>query len=121
VFLASAIIVPRAADLSGAGDGAETLVGLLSYVPKSDVSICFCGSYRLDPEALPGEYYIVSDSIDLSAYAGQRVLVYGKSFSGLCSGTLARPCSYFDVRKIVPLARTGVAAIDWGILKSIYR
>ncbi|MFA4948853.1 MAG: hypothetical protein WC674_10165, partial [Candidatus Krumholzibacteriia bacterium] len=65
--------------------------------------------------------FLVSDSIDLDAFAGQRVLVYGKSFSDLCSGTLARPCSYFDVRKIVPFTSTGIAVVDWGFVKSIYR
>ena len=120
-LLASLAIVPSANDLSGADDRLETLVGLLSYAPKPDVSICFCGSFRLDTEAVPGECYLVSDSIDLSAFAGQRVLVYGKPFSGLCSGTLARPCGYFEVRKIVSLAGTGVAIASWGIVKTIYR
>ena len=120
-FLASILIVPRATDLSGADGATETLVGLLSYVPEPDVSICFCGSYRLDPETLPKGYYLVSDTIDLGAYAGQRVLVYGKSFSGLCSGTLARPCGYFDVLKIVPFTLAGTAVVSWGLVKSIYR
>jgi hypothetical protein len=120
-FLASVMIVPRATDLCGADDGDDTLVGLLNYVPAPDVSICFCGSFPLSLESSLGECYLVSDSIDLWAFAGQRVLVYGKSFSGLCSGTVARPCGYFDVRKLVPLTRTGVAGVDWGFVKSIYR
>jgi hypothetical protein len=121
VFLVGIMIVPRATALSGAANGGETLVGLLSYVPEPDVSICFCGSFRLGLEASLGECYLVSDSIDLDAFAGQRVLVYGRSFSGLCTGTLARPCSYFDVRKIVPFTRTGTIAVDWGSVKMIYR
>jgi len=121
VSLAGVMLVPGATDLCGADDGDTTLVGLLGYVPAPDVSICFCGSFPLSLESSLGECYLVSDSIDLHAFAGQRVLVYGKSFSGLCSGTVARPCSYFDVRKIVPFTRTGVAAIDWGMLKAIYR
>jgi hypothetical protein len=120
-FLAGVMIMPRATNLSGADDGGETLVGSLSYIPEPDVSICFCGSFRLDLEPSLGEYYLVSDAIDLGAFAGRKVLVYGKSFSVICSGTVARPCSYFDVRKIVPFARTGVVDVDWGILKSIYR
>jgi hypothetical protein len=120
-FLLSVMIVPRATGGSGADDGAEMLIGSLSYVPRPDISICFCGSFRLDLEASPGECYLVSDSIDLGAFAGQRVLVCGKSFSGICSGTLALPCSYFDVRKIVPFARAGTLSVDWGSLKTIYR
>jgi hypothetical protein len=120
-FCACAVFLPRGADPSAADEGVETLAGTLSYVSEPDVSLCFCGSFRLSVEASLGECYLVSDAIDLGAYAGQRVLVYGKSFSGLCSGTVARPCSYFDVRKIVPFTRTEVVAVDWGFVKSICR
>jgi hypothetical protein len=120
-FLAGIMTISRTTALSGSGDDGETLVGLLSYVPEPDVSICFCGSFRLSLEASLGECHLVSDSIDLGAFAGQRVLVYGRSFSALCTGTLARPCGYFDVRKIVPLTRTGTIAVDWGSLKMICR
>jgi hypothetical protein len=120
-FLAGMMIVPRATALSGADGSGETLVGLLSYVPEPDVSICFCGSFRLNLDFSLVDCYLVSDSIDLGAFAGQRVLVYGRSFSGICTGTLARPCSYFDVRKIVPLTRAGTITVDWGSVKMIYR
>jgi len=107
--------------LYGADDGPVTILGVLSYVPRPDVSICFCGSFLLTSEAPLTECYLVSDAIDLAAYTGQRVLVQGRSYSGLCSGTLARPCSYVDVRKVVSLTSTGVEHVDWGTVKTTYR
>lgn len=107
--------------LCGADDGPVTILGALSYLPRPDVSICFCGSFLLATEAPPKECYLVSDSIDLAAYTGQRVLVQGRSYSGLCSGTLARPCSYVNVRTIVSLTSAGVEHLDWGTVKTMYR
>jgi hypothetical protein len=121
VFLAGLLNMLIPNGLSGADGGAETIVGVLSYVPAPDVSICFCGCFHLSADASFEECYLVSGSIDLSEFVGQRVLVSGRPFSALCSGTLARACSYFEARKIVVLARAGVTDADWGAVKMIYR
>jgi len=121
VLLAIVASLPTSTGRSRADDGSGTIVGFLSYIPVPDVSICFCGSFRLTTEASPKECYLVSDSIDLGAFIGQRVLVYGKAFSGICSGTLARSCSYFEVEKIVALTRAGTLDITWGFVKGTYR
>jgi hypothetical protein len=130
MFLALCAAVSLRAAFSGAKgspsflytDGSsEAIAGVLTCIPEPDVSICFCGSFRFVSEAGFKECYLVSNTIDLGAFDGQRILVFGRSFSGLCTGTLARPCSFIEVEKVVALSRTGVARIDWGMMKIIYR
>ncbi len=130
LFLALCAVVSLRAAFPGAmgnpsflcTDGSsEAIAGVLTYIPEPDVSICFCGSFRFVTEAGFKECYLVSSTIDLAVFDGQRILVFGRSFSGLCAGTLARPCSFIEVEKVVALSRAGVARIDWGIMKTIYR
>jgi hypothetical protein len=105
-----------------AQDESEVVVGTLKYIARPDISICFCGSYRVATEAGYEDRYLTSESLDLSQYVGARIMVYGKPYSAICSGTLARSCSYLSVEKIVWLtSSTGVAAVDWSTLKMIYR
>ena len=99
----------------------EVIVGVLKYVPKPDISICFCGSFRLAAAALSGERYLTSESIDLTEFVDTRVMVYGKAYSAICEGTLARSCNYLRVEKIVPVTSAGTAVVDWGFVKAIYR
>jgi hypothetical protein len=115
-----AIVVAQGA-LPDAGHAADTVIGVLSYQPAPNLAICFCGSFRLTVEGALKECYLLSDLIDLREFDGQRILVIGKSFSGFCSGTLERPCNFMDVEKVAVLSRTGVAGVDWGALKTIYR
>jgi hypothetical protein len=103
-----------------ADDEPEVVVGVLKYIPKPDVSICFCGSFRL-AAAASGDWYLTSESIDLSGFDGARIMVFGRASSAICEGTLARSCSYLRVEKIVPVTSAGTAVVDWGLVKAIYR
>lgn len=103
------------------GGGQEVLVGELSYTPPPEVSICFCGSYLLAGEPEPKAVYLVSESIDLSPYVGLRITVHGRSFTGLCSGTLARSCDFFAVEKVAAAVRADAEGATWGAIKSLYR
>jgi len=126
-FVAAAVILSIAAGPISAGAaelaGGETepVLGVLGFIPQPDISICFCGSYFLATGSSSKDCYLVSNSIDFAEFVGRRILVYGKSFSGICQGTLARPCAFYDVEKIVALSSTGAADVDWGSIKMIYR
>ena len=85
------------------------------------MALCFCGSFLLDVEGVSQDCYLLAEGIDLRELDGERILVFGKAFSGFCAGTIVRPCSFVDVEKVVVLSRTGVKGVDWGTLKMIYR
>jgi len=120
VIVMLAVVSFRGA-LFGAEQASETMVGLLTYTPAPDLSICFCGSFALAVEGSIHVRYLLTDAIDLREYDGDRVLVTGKAFSGFCAGTLEHPCSFVDVEKVIVLSRMGVSTVDWGALKMIYR
>jgi hypothetical protein len=120
-FLAILAIVSFQTVLFAVERESESLVGVLSYIPAPDMSICFCGSFPLAVEGTGQVCYLLTEGIDLREFDGDRVLVLGKIFSGFCAGTIERPCSFVDVEKVVVLSRTGVTGIDWGALKMIYR
>jgi hypothetical protein len=47
--------------------------------------------------------------------------VHGRSFTGLCSGTLARSCDFFAVEKVAAAVRADAEGAAWGAIKSLYR
>lgn len=108
------------AALPRAGAASETLAGELRYTPAPEVSICFCGSYLLASESGTKDVYLVSEAIDLMPFAGRRVTVRGRSYTGLCDGTLALYCDFFAVEKIAVAASADADGSTWGAIKSLY-
>lgn len=101
--------------------GSDVLVGDLSYAAPPEISICFCGSYLLSSDVGSKAAYLVSESIDFAPFVGLRITVHGRSYTGLCSGTLARICDYFAVEKIAAAVRADSEGSTWGAIKSLYR
>jgi len=120
-FLAVLAAVSCATAPAHAERESESIVGVLKYIPAPDLALCFCGSFLLDVEGVPQDCYLLTEGIDLRELDGERILVFGKAFSGFCAGTIVRPCSFVDVEKVVVLSRTGVTGVDWGTFKMIYR
>jgi hypothetical protein len=104
-----------------AGGEPDVAIGVLEFAPKPQISICFCGSFRIVTGAEKKDCYLTSDAIDLSRFIGARIMVYGTAYSAICEGTLVRSCSSMSVAKVVPLTSTAVAPVDWGLVKMIYR
>jgi hypothetical protein len=111
-------------------DGADACVadsvnilteGLLTFTPKPEISICFCGSYYLEGEDGFKNYYLVNEEIDLELFVGKKVRVVGHPFSGICQGTLARPCDYLSVRDICGVSALGDSSSTWSHIKMFYR
>lgn len=119
LVLALAACLPAAELL--AGGEPDVAIGVLEYAPKPEISICFCGSFRIVTGAERKDCYLTSDAIDLSQFIGARIMVSGKGYSAICEGTLSRSCSYMSVEKVVPLTSAGVVSVDWGLVKMIYR
>lgn len=101
--------------------GADVSLGTLVYIPPPDVTICFCGSYHLVGEEGFESYYLLPGTLDLTPYIGQKVMVQGRAFTGICQGTLALPCEYLAVEKITTQSRWGTTESNWGEIKKIYR
>jgi hypothetical protein len=120
-FLAVLAVVSCGTAPAHAERESESVVGVLTYIPAPDLALCFCGSFLLDVEGVSQDCYLLTDVIDLREFDGERILVFGKAFSGFCAGTIERPCSFVDVEKVVVPSRTGVTGVDWGTLKMIYR
>jgi hypothetical protein len=117
VFLCAALLV-GAASRALAGD--EMSIGALEFTPPPEVSICFCGSYRLVPEKGYAEYYLAAEGIDLAPYIGRKIEVSGKPFLKPCSGTLYMDCPFLKVTNI-EAAPTPTEQSTWGAIKALYR
>lgn len=100
---------------------ADVSLGTLVYIPPPDVTICFCGSYHLVGEEGFTSYYLLPGTIDLTPFIGQKVLVRGRAFTGICQGTLALPCEYLVVEKITTQSIWGTTETNWGGIKKVYR
>lgn len=98
----------------------DSSLGLLKFVPEPELTICFCGSYLLTGEETFDDCYLFSDKFDLKLFIGKRILVTGRRFTDICSGTLAMPCSYLMVEKIVEQLSWGTEESTWGAVKSLY-
>jgi len=101
--------------------GADVSLGTLEYIPPPDVTICFCSSYHLVGEEGFESYYLLPGTFDLTPYIGQKILVRGRAFTGICQGTLALPCDYLVVEKITAQSIWETTESNWGGIKKIYR
>ncbi|UCF05009.1 MAG: hypothetical protein JSV33_13970 [bacterium] len=99
----------------------DTTLGNLRYFPPPEVTICFCGSYYLLGEEGFSSYYLVSDKHDLKLFIGKRVIVTGRKYTDICTGTLAIPCDYIKVESIIQDLSWDTEESSWGAVKSIYR
>jgi hypothetical protein len=103
------------------GTVSASSVGVVVFTAPPDITICFCGSYRLQAEKDLISYYLASDHIDLSKYVGQRVTVTGRPFATTCWGTLLRTCAFLNVESVETLAPLATEPGTWGRIKSLYR
>jgi len=94
--------------------------GMLGFIPKPEISICFCGSYRLERENGSEVCYLVNGGIDLSPYIDKRVRVIGRQYSAVCEGTLAGLCSYISVSDIWITSAVESYPSSWGVIKALY-
>jgi len=115
------IETPDGADTCAADSVKILTEGLLTFIPKPEISICFCGSYYLEGNDGSKGYYLVNEEIDLSPFVGKEVRVVGHPFSGICQGTLALPCDYLSVRYICGVSALGDSSPSWGLIKTFYR
>jgi hypothetical protein len=122
--LAAALLVPAALLFGGmprAQTGADdTTVGVLGYTAPPDLTICFCGPYRIEPDRGFAAYYLTSASIDLSAYVGKKIQVSGTSFVKACTGTLLVECPFLMVMEVDSTPMPSQSS-TWGMIKALYR
>jgi hypothetical protein len=99
----------------------DTTLGHLKYFPPPEVTICFCGSYFLLGEEGFDSYYLTTDKYDLKLFVGKRVIVTGRKYTAICTGTLAHPCDYIQIESIQQDLSWDTEQSSWGAVKSIYR
>ena len=104
-----------------AGESAEVYSeGNLKFTPAPEITICFCGSFFLSPAEGFKPFYLVSDEMDLVAWAGQDVRVAGRQFSAPCMGTLFQMCQFMWVREIGERGPTDTEPATWGAIKKLF-
>jgi len=106
---------------SVAGEQAEVYSeGTLKFTPVPEVTVCFCGSFFLSPAEGYKPFYLVSDEIDLTAWAGQDVHVAGRQFAAPCHGTLLVMCQFMVVSEIGERTPADTAPSTWGAIKELF-
>jgi hypothetical protein len=99
----------------------DTSRGILQFFPVPDLTICFCGSYRLTvSEEKYKAYYLLSDRIDFSQFIGKNITVSGKIYSAPCEGTLFYLCPFLIVDEIQENIPAASEDDTWGTIKALY-